>query len=167
MESYQQYLRERPNASLGVHEAAVTAARKFGLKDVASSLGQTGLEAHPNSLVLLQNYLQTLSGPDGKWEQSAALRALATTQRMEAIDPDYPDTYFARGDLCALGLKDPQRALTAFQKYLQAAGRMNAEWRQSNAAQIQQARTGLELLREGFKKTGKNTDWLKLKVGRP
>jgi len=91
-----------------------------------------GLKKEPRSLLLLRYKIQVqidIASKTGKFDSALGRKLLALTDEMEVINPDYPFTYFLRGDLYVGAMKDHESAITAFQLYLEKYNAMNRAWK--------------------------------------
>jgi len=94
---------------------------KAGKLEAAEQALQAAVERNPNSASAF-NQLGIVYRRMGRFKD-----ADAAYQRAVAIDPNYANAYLNLGVLCDLYLQQPQRALEAFERYLQLASQPDAK----------------------------------------
>ena len=109
-----------PNYSGPLVNLAVLRAKAGNLEGAEQAL-QAAVERNPDS-ALAFNQLGILYRRLGRFKEAdtAYLRAVQ-------IDPAYANAYFNLGVLCDLYLQQPQRALEAFERYLELASQPDAK----------------------------------------
>ena len=110
-----------------------------------------GLQKAPHSLSLLRYQLELRrdnAARNKTLDASLGRELIALTDRMEAVNPDYPLTYLLRGDLYMRALNQPQPALSAYLLFLEKYQTLNEPWQQKFAANRAQAQTAAKLCRD-------------------
>lgn len=88
---------------------------KAGRLDEAEKAFKAAIERNPNSAHAF-NHLGIVHRRQGRF-----VEADAAYQQALKVDPNYANAYLNLGVLCDLYLQQPQRALEAFERYLQIA----------------------------------------------
>jgi tetratricopeptide (TPR) repeat protein len=94
---------------------------KAGNLEAAEQALQSAIERNPNSAQAF-NHLGILYRRLGRFKD-----ADTAYQRAVELDPNYANAHLNLGVLCDLYLQQPQRALQAFERYLELAGQPDAK----------------------------------------
>jgi hypothetical protein len=111
---------------------------------------KTGLELKPTLSLFVQKIdnEMALVGKDGKVSQAQIKEWLKITDDMQAINPDFPITYFILGDIFAKYTTNYDVVFNAFAQYIEKYSYMNSSWQQKYNPHYEHAQRAIALCKK-------------------
>ena len=152
---YEKCLALKEPTTAVVYEKLVGACLRSSRENEARRYITLGLQKQPQSLLLLRFEIESrinaaLAGSGLKRDLAGEL--LQLTHKMQTVNPDYPYTYFLRGDIYARGMADREHTINAFRVFLEKYDRMNTTWKAEHTAHRDHAIRAIKICRDSLKR---------------
>ncbi len=147
---FDDYLKQQCSPSIVEYEKAASVSSHRGQMIRLKSYIEKGLHLQPDSVILLGNkvYLGSMRIPkENPLKDATITDLLELTKHMEAIDSDYPDTYFYRGFLLRLNDAPTGEIAAAFRKFINKVAPMHPLLKKNYQSEIENAARWLQQCR--------------------